>query len=266
MAEQAQWQESPVYVNLRMPDSTVFRYVHEGHVADVDEVCEDGASVDVVVAVTAEAVRATRFMQVWESMDRTDAEFEALVELGLLIEDKDNRRGDAVRFYENAPDATVILAALQQSGAGHGAARWLVKWYGDILRLVPHPLGWACDNCMAAGACAKKYCETDVATTVDECDGVVLAAAYAAVGEPPPGPDAEALLDALEDAPFLRRVTILGDSGERDDGSGLPVATEVGHRWEALDLKSDTLRDLARTLLAGQTTAPEAEGGDAPCE
>jgi hypothetical protein len=114
---------------------------------------------------TSEAVRATRFMQVLDSNERTDPEFEALVELGFLVEDKDNRREDAVRFYDNAPDLEVILAALQQSGRGHKVALWLAAACADWI-----------------GEPGKRETQADW-----------LAAAYTAAGH-----EAEGLLDALD--------------------------------------------------------------------
>ena len=149
----------------------------------------DGTVTPMVPAVTNEAVRETFFFGNLSDWSR---------QWGVMLngtESTPEMKEMPVNISLHVGDVPIILSALQQSGAGDRAARWLAKKYGDLLRCVPHPYGWACDNCFVAGICGKKYRETGVATTGDECDGVVLAAAYATAGEPPPGPDAEDFID-----------------------------------------------------------------------
>ena len=199
--------------------------------------------------------------------------------------------GDAGAFCHTCGtrlNADGTVTPMVEAGAGDWAARWLAKKYGDLLRCVPHPYGWACDNCFVAGICGKVYRETGVATTGDECDGVVLAAAYATAGEPPPGPDAEDFIDHRfsQPIPIIQeladdlRATPTGvpfrAAGEPPPGPGAgelldEVRTmrlsfpEGSRQRETLVLAEATIR-CQRALLARQTTAPEAEGGDAPCE
>lgn len=61
-----------------------------------------------------EAVQETRLWRVLESMQRTEAEFAALVELGLLQEDTGKRRGDGdARFYYDTADMDTLAVALR---------------------------------------------------------------------------------------------------------------------------------------------------------
>jgi len=198
--------------------------------------------------------------------------------------------GDAGAFCHTCGtrlNADGTVTPMVEAGAGDRAARWLAKKYGDLLRCVPHPYGWACDNCFVAGICGKKYRETGVATTGDECDGVVLAAAYATAGEPPPGPDAEDFIDHRfsQPIPIIQeladdlRATPTGvpfrAAGEPPPGPGEEELLDVlegylavvgGRIVQIADLPfvvtaADCIAKIARALLAGQTTAPEAGSG-----
>ena len=241
----------------------------------------DGTVTPMVPAVTNEAVRETFFFGNLSDWSR---------QWGVMLngtESTPEMKEMPVNISLHVGDVPIILSALQQSGAGDRAARWLAKKYGDLLRCVPHPYGWACDNCFVAGICGKKYRETGVATTGDECDGVVLAAAYATAGEPPPGPDAEDFIDHRfsQPIPIIQeladdlRATPTGvpfrAAGEPPPGPGEEelldalegyLAVVGGRIVQIADLPfvvtaADSIAKIARALLAGQTTAPEADSG-----